>query len=159
MRVALAIAVLSIAALGLVQPTPARASVPRRHYGSESLTQLETKLRLAAWRFALRQEGKPYIWGGIGPEGYDCSGLVYAAYKSAGLVLPRTTYEMLDSWYLVRIPKWKAKRGDLAFFGTGHVELFDYGRWTFGAETVGTLIGFHEMNSFWHPTMYFRIRL
>src|SRR3954471_3646298 len=35
--------------------------------------------------FAQQQLGKPYKWGGIGPNGYDCSGLVYAAYKAAGL--------------------------------------------------------------------------
>lgn len=66
---------------------------------------------------------------------------------------------MLSSWRLVRIPKSKAKRGDLAFFGSGHVELYDWGKWTFGAATVGTRIGFHAMNSFWAPTMYFRVRL
>jgi cell wall-associated NlpC family hydrolase len=117
------------------------------------------RLRLFAWRWALRQRGKPYIWGGTGPSGFDCSGLVYAAYRAAGLRLPRTTYEMLGSWHLVRIPKRLARRGDLAFFGSGHVELYGWGPWTFGAETAGTLIGFHRMNAYWHPTMYFRIRI
>lgn len=116
-------------------------------------------LRLVAWRWALRQRGKPYIWGGTGPYGFDCSGLVYAAFRTAGLTLPRTTYEMLDSWHLVRIPKRLARRGDLAFFGSGHVELYGWGPWTFGAATTGTLIGFHRMNAYWHPTMYFRIRI
>ena len=90
--------------------------------------------------------------------GFDCSGLVYAAYRASGIQLPRTTYEMLDSWRLVRIPKSQAGKGDLAFFGTGHVELFAGGHWTFGAAESGTRIRFHRMNSFWHPTMYFRIR-
>ncbi len=116
-------------------------------------------MRLHAWYFALSQRRKPYIWGGTGPFGYDCSGLVYAAYLAAGIRLPRTTYEMLDSWRLVRIPKSQARRGDLAFFGTGHVELYVRGPWTFGAQQSGTLIGFHRMNAFWHPTMYFRVRL
>jgi peptidoglycan DL-endopeptidase CwlO len=116
------------------------------------------RLRLNAWNYALRQRRKPYIWGGTGPAGFDCSGLVYASYRSRGLMLPRTTYGMLGSWHLVRIRKSRARRGDLAFFGTGHVELYDSGSWTYGAASAGTRIGFHRMNSFWHPTMYFEVR-
>jgi murein DD-endopeptidase len=116
------------------------------------------RLRLDAWNFARRQRGKPYQWGGVGPRSYDCSGLVWAAYRQAGIVLPRTTFEMLDSHVLIRISWRQARRGDLAFFGREHVELFRYGNWTFGAEHTGTRIGFHKMNRFWHPTMYFRVR-
>jgi len=42
--------------------------------------------------FAQAQLGKPYIWGGTGPRGYDCSGLVTQAWKAAGVSLPRTTW-------------------------------------------------------------------
>jgi hypothetical protein len=116
-------------------------------------------LRLSIWRWALKQRGKPYIWGDTGPSGYDCSGLVYAAYRAHGVDLPRTTYEMLDSSRLIRIRKSQAKRGDLAFFGTGHVELYAWGNWTFGAAAPGTVVGYHLMNSYWHPTMYFKVRM
>ncbi|GAA1781397.1 NlpC/P60 family protein [Streptomonospora arabica] len=36
-------------------------------------------------QFARNQRGKPYVWGGVGPNGYDCSGLLWEAYKAAGL--------------------------------------------------------------------------
>lgn len=85
--------------------------------------------------------------------------VVYAAYRAAGIVLPRTTYEMLDFSRLIRISKSQAQQGDLAFFGTGHVELYDSGSLTFGAEKTGTVIGFHVMNAFWHPSMSFRARV
>ena len=114
---------------------------------------------MSVWRFALRQRGKPYIYGDTGPRGFDCSGLVFAAYHRAGIRLPRTTYGMLGSWRLVRISKSQARRGDLAFFGSGHVEIFDGGNWTFGAADSGTRIGFHRMSVYWHPTMYFRVRM
>jgi cell wall-associated NlpC family hydrolase len=116
------------------------------------------RVRLRAWHFALRQRGEPYIWGGVGPRGFDCSGLVWAAYRSAGVILPRTTYQMLDSRALIRISWRQARRGDLAFFGRGHVELFRYGYWTLGAAHPGTRVGFHRFNRVWHPTMYFRVR-
>jgi cell wall-associated NlpC family hydrolase len=118
-----------------------------------------TQVLVRVWRYALAQRGKPYIWGGTGPTGFDCSGLVYAAYRAAGITLPRTTYEMLSSSRLIRIAKSQARQGDLAFFGTGHVELYDAGLLTYGAQRPGTVIGFHQMNAFWQPTMYFRVRL
>src|SRR3954467_10501775 len=37
---------------------------------------------------ALAQVGKPYVWGGAGPNSYDCSGLVQYAYRAAGISLP-----------------------------------------------------------------------
>jgi uncharacterized protein YycO len=43
--------------------------------------------------FALQQVGKPYAWGTSGPDSFDCSGLIQAAYGSAGVNLPRTTYQ------------------------------------------------------------------
>lgn len=152
MQAALAAVILLIASIGLAHQAPARADAAKAAVASAA------RLRLAAWRYALRQRGKPYIWGDTGPSGFDCSGLVFAAYRAAGVILPRTTTGMLASWRLVRISRSQARRGDLAFFGSGHVELFDWGSWTYGAADSGTLIGFHRMNLFWHPTMYFRVR-
>jgi hypothetical protein len=43
--------------------------------------------------FALQQVGKPYVWGATGPDSFDCSGLVQSAYASAGVSIPRTTYQ------------------------------------------------------------------
>jgi cell wall-associated NlpC family hydrolase len=47
--------------------------------------------------YALAQLGKPYVYGGTGPAGYDCSGLVMEAYAAAGVALPRTTYQQVHS--------------------------------------------------------------
>jgi len=45
----------------------------------------------AAVRFAVAQVGKPYVWGGLGPNGYDCSGLTLKAWAAAGVAIPRTS--------------------------------------------------------------------
>jgi cell wall-associated NlpC family hydrolase len=165
MRAALAVVIVLLTSAGLALPATAQASTARVSTlaapasSKAAIATAAARMRLRVWRYALAQRGKPYIWGGTGPYGFDCSGLVYAAYRAAGVMLPRTTYEMLRSWRLVRIPKSEAQQGDLAFFGTGHVELYDGGSLTYGAQQTGTVIGFHRMNAFWHPTMYFRVRL
>ena len=116
------------------------------------------KLRIIAYDYAVAQAGKQYCWGGAGPSCYDCSGLVYEAYLRVDIDLGRTTYDMLDSGKLIRIRASAARRGDLAFFGSGHVELVDHGHITFGARNVGQPIGWITTNSFWHPTAYYRVR-
>jgi len=50
-----------------------------------------------AIQFAYAQLGKPYEWGSTGPNSYDCSGLVGAAWRSAGVSLPRTVKQMYDA--------------------------------------------------------------
>jgi cell wall-associated NlpC family hydrolase len=148
-RFLLVAAVFVVALVGLARPSPASAA---------AVPGVSPALETNVWNYAMHQHGKPYEWGGTGPYGFDCSGLVYASYRSDGVRLPRTTFDMLSSGRLVWVPKSKAHRGDLAFFGSGHVELYDHGNWTYGAADAGSRIGFHHMNSFWHPTMYFRVR-
>lgn len=50
-----------------------------------------------ALAFARAQVGKPYVWGAVGPGSYDCSGLTQAAWKAAGVTLPRTTYDQVNA--------------------------------------------------------------
>jgi cell wall-associated NlpC family hydrolase len=67
--------------------------------------------------FALAQEGKPYIWGATGPDAFDCSGLVQAAYRAIGIDIPRTTF---DQWpFGQQVPKGQEQPGDLVFFNSG----------------------------------------
>ena len=114
------------------------------------------KPRVIAWEWAFNQRGKPYIWGGIGPRGFDCSGLVMMAYRHAYKYLPRTTYAMLNSGKLRRTHH--PKRGVLAFYGRGHVEIYYKAGWTFGAHHTGTRIGFTHYNSAYHPSAFYFVR-
>nr|WP_188269193.1 MULTISPECIES: C40 family peptidase [unclassified Streptomyces] len=74
--------------------------------------------------FAYAQLGKPYVWGATGPSAYDCSGLTRAAWRSAGVSLPRTTYSQINAGR--RVPLFELAPGDLVFFysGISHVGLY-----------------------------------
>jgi peptidoglycan DL-endopeptidase CwlO len=73
--------------------------------------------------FAYAQLGKPYQWGATGPGSYDCSGLVMAAWASAGVTIPRDTYEQWAG--LPHIPVSQMVPGDLIIYdGEGHVAMY-----------------------------------
>ncbi|MFE9423487.1 NlpC/P60 family protein [Kitasatospora sp. NPDC006697] len=68
----------------------------------------------AAVRFAYAQLGKPYVWGATGPGSFDCSGLTGAAWRAAGVSLPRVSQ---DQWNAGRrIARADLQPGDLVFF-------------------------------------------
>ncbi|HEX6467637.1 MAG TPA: NlpC/P60 family protein [Streptosporangiaceae bacterium] len=67
--------------------------------------------------FAMAQRGKRYIFGAAGPDAWDCSSLVQAAYRQVGVDIPRTTF---GQWpFGTRIPNGTEKPGDLVFFYSG----------------------------------------
>ncbi|WP_329118417.1 C40 family peptidase [Streptomyces sp. NBC_01465] len=74
--------------------------------------------------FAYSALGSPYVWGATGPNAFDCSGLTQAAYRSAGVSLPRTTYTQINAGQ--RVSQSELAPGDLVFFysGISHVGLY-----------------------------------
>lgn len=77
-----------------------------------------------ALAFARAQIGKPYVWGASGPGSYDCSGLTQAAWKAAGVTLPRTTWDQVKVGTTVSVNS--AQPGDLVFFydDISHVGIY-----------------------------------
>ena len=79
--------------------------------------------------FSEQQLGKPYLWGGTGPDAFDCSGLVMMAYRAAGISIARTSEKQWATERRIRASQ--VQPGDLVFFagadGTrtspGHVGL------------------------------------
>ncbi|MFJ1769403.1 NlpC/P60 family protein [[Kitasatospora] papulosa] len=77
--------------------------------------------------FARAQIGKPYVWGATGPSSYDCSGLTQAAWKAAGVGLPRTTWDQVKVG--TRVSTANLRPGDLVFFydDISHVGIYKGG--------------------------------
>lgn len=77
--------------------------------------------------YAREQLGDPYVWGATGPNAFDCSGLVYAAYKAAGINLPRERAKDLGREGTA-VAAGNASLGDIVYFDhpgdTDHVGLY-----------------------------------
>lgn len=75
-----------------------------------------TEVGRAALAEAVRQIGKPYVWGAVGADSFDCSGLTKWAYARAGVGLPRVAAEQ---WYAgAHISLGDLAAGDLLFWAT-----------------------------------------
>ncbi|HLI72387.1 MAG TPA: C40 family peptidase [Acidimicrobiales bacterium] len=84
-----------------------------------------------AW--AMARVGTPYRWGGEGPDGFDCSGLVQAAYAAAGVALPRVAQAQYEAG--PQVGTGPVRPGDLVFFGSSPV----------GIDHVGIALGDGDM--------------
>lgn len=96
---------------------------------------------------ARAQIGKPYAWGGVGPDSFDCSGLVvFAARKALGVTLPRVAAD--QAFTGVHVEFANLAPGDLVFYantyqpGISHVGIYiGNGEWiTASDETTGVII-------------------
>ena len=86
--------------------------------------------------WALAQVGTPYVWGGETPGvGFDCSGLTQAAYRAAGISLPRTAQAQFDAGQPV-LAGTALQPGDLLFFGRSTAEVTHVGIYAGSGEMV-----------------------
>jgi peptidoglycan DL-endopeptidase CwlO len=73
-------------------------------------------------KFAYAQLGKPYVWGSAGPNSFDCSGLVVAAYRTVGITIYHQTDHMWSSESNIRhISRSQLEPGDIVFYQRGDV--------------------------------------
>ncbi|MFF0199139.1 NlpC/P60 family protein [Streptomyces sp. NPDC005017] len=102
----------------------ATARDPLRAAGPAAAPAAPTSRAAVAVSYAYSKLGSPYVWGATGPDAFDCSGLVQAAYRSAGVELPRTTYAQIGAGR--RVSRSELQPGDLVFFysAISHVGVY-----------------------------------
>lgn len=114
--------------------------------------------RLMAVEFAKRQvlAKKPYVWGSEGPNSFDCSGLVYAAFKYAGLGWPN--WDRLNAalyyTYTKQIPVAEMQPGDLIFYSYNgsiaaihHMSIYAGNNMMWEARSTRTGLRYSNINS------------
>lgn len=111
-----------------------------------------SKPAIGAIAFAYAKLGTPYVWGGNGNPGFDCSGLMKAAYASVGVTLARVANEQ---WYDgPHIPKDQLQPGDLVFFANDlgdpetihHVGMYVGNGWMLDAPHTGASVRFDPID-------------
>ncbi|AJF66686.1 C40 family peptidase [Streptomyces vietnamensis] len=115
---------------------------------SSSQTQAPTGSAAAIVAFARAQIGDAYVSGGTGPNSWDCSGLVQAAYRAAGIDLPRISYEQSSMGTEVSLSNLQP--GDILYWGSRsgsyHVAIYVGGGKYVGAQNPSSGVVEHTMD-------------
>lgn len=119
-------------------------------------TSTNTSSVQAVINAAKAQIGKPYVWGGSGPNGFDCSGLTsYAFSKGAGKNIGRTTYVQLNAGKRVSVGQLQA--GDLVFWGNYHVGIYLGNNQYIHAPQPGQNVTIATISSYFYPSYGVRV--
>ncbi|MET8780010.1 NlpC/P60 family protein [Nocardia sp. NPDC050713] len=103
---------------------------------------------LAALAIATTQTGKPYVWGGTGPHGWDCSGLVQWAFRQVGVDMPRTTWQQATAG--TAVPVRAMAPGDVVVLNDdgSHVGIYAGFGQIFNAYGRGVPVGLAPLRKF-----------
>ncbi len=131
---------------GTVAPSVGYLPAPSTAVPLQPTSQAPSQAAAVAVAVARAQVGKPYLWGAVGPDSYDCSGLTLSAYLAAGIALPRTAQQQ---WYAgPHVPLGALAPGDLLFWASDptvpssihHVAMYLGGGLMVAAPHSGTLV-------------------
>ncbi|HOM42857.1 MAG TPA: NlpC/P60 family protein [Bacillota bacterium] len=127
----------------------------------DGTSRRENDLKLELAKLISQELGKPYKWGGTGPDGYDCSGLVYSIYSKLGIPLPRTARDQAGAGTYVS--KEELQYGDLVLFARdgkniNHVGIYvGDGKMVHSPQT-GDVVKFTTIMSGYYERCYYTAR-
>ncbi len=129
-------------------PTPAPAPKPPAY---PAIIRPAASVGAKAVTLAAKEAGKPYLWGGSGPNSFDCSGLTSYVYKQLGISLMRSANDQFKT--TLHVPYAKAQPGDLIFFydTTGyvyHVGIYAGNGMMWDAPHSGAVVRYENV---WYP--------
>jgi resuscitation-promoting factor RpfA len=103
--------------------------------------------------YAKAKLGKPYVYGTEGPNSFDCSGLTQAAWRSAGVKIPRTSQAQLAG--LTRVSPSSIRPGDIVVYkGGGHVGIYIGGGQIIEAPRPGASVRKAPWRSGWYASTF-----
>ncbi|MBV9487012.1 MAG: C40 family peptidase [Frankiaceae bacterium] len=122
------------------QATVQHAVAQRTSYHPPAYTGAAAGQAAVAVKFAYAQLGKPYVWGGAGPNSFDCSGLTMRAWGAAGVSLPHSAAGQQGMLHSVSLSAMQP--GDLVFYGSPayHVAIYIGGGRQIAAPHTGTVV-------------------
>jgi cell wall-associated NlpC family hydrolase len=99
----------------------------------------------AVVRYALAQQGEPYVFGAAGPNSWDCSGLTEMAWAQVGVALPHSSSQQY--YQIKHVSKANLQLGDLVFFyGLDHVGVYIGNNEVVHAPTPGDVVKVTSLN-------------
>ncbi|MBW4719368.1 C40 family peptidase [Saccharothrix obliqua] len=126
---------------------------------------LASSAAATAIEFTKQQLGEPYLWGGNGPDQWDCSGILVKAFAAAGVKIPRVANDQYTSGG-AHLPVREAKPGDLLFWATNpanpvtvhHVAMYLGGDEYIHAPQTGDVVKISKVNWDYHELMPLAVR-
>jgi peptidoglycan DL-endopeptidase CwlO len=130
---------------------------------SDKPSHTVSKSRKEIVELAKKHVGTPYLYGGISPKGFDCSGFTSYVFNQGGYSLPRTAQAQSERYEKVKINL--AQPGDLIFFGASKSNISHVGivvslpgeplQMIHASTSRGVIIGKVEADPYWSPRMQF----
>lgn len=122
--------------------TARNQATAQRRFGKEPLGPIPgvSPGAMNAVNYARAQLGKPYKWGGAGPDSFDCSGLTMMAWRAGGVSLPHSSQAQYRA--TARIPLSSVQPGDLIFYYSDlhHVSIYVGGGTVISAPRTGDVV-------------------
>jgi cell wall-associated NlpC family hydrolase len=134
--------------------------IGREAQGSRSGARRDSSSGSDVVEYAKQFLGKPYSYGGNGPNSFDCSGFAKYVYAHFGVNLPRTTYSQVEAGTYVE--RSNLQPGDLVFFkrssSINHVGIYAGGGQIIHSPQTGDVVKFSPLNSGYYNDCYYTAR-